>query len=159
MLGFLKTRPLIAPILAGSFKRSSALRRGGYYFHLEPGNSFVAGGFWGPNKEDLLHIRKQLQSDYHGLGSVVSNSTFQSHFGELLGEQLKTAPRGFEKDDPAIEYLRYKQFLVKHNFEDRAVLKPDFAQEVNRQFEAMRPFFDLMSDILTTDLNGEPLFS
>ena len=76
----------------------------------------------------------------------------------LEGDQLKTCPKGFDKESTAIDLLRYKQFLIKKDFSDDEVLKADFLQNTNKVFEAMRPFFDFMSYILTTDANGVPLF-
>jgi len=140
---------------AGGFKRAGANLRGGYYFHIENGQLFAAGGFWGPNKEDLLLIRQQIQSDPEPLRKIINSKSFKSHFGTLGGEQLKTAPKGFEKDDPAFDLLRYKQFLVSKQFEDKLASKEDLAKEIISSYKAMRPFFDYMSDILTTDLNGE----
>ena len=141
-----------------SFKRGTQLLRGGYYVHIEPGNSFVGGGFWGPNKDDLLRIRKGIETDQEEFRTVLNSDKFKSVFGVLEGEQLKTCPKGFDKESTAIDLLRYKQFLIKKDFSDDEDLKAGFLQNTNEVFEAMRPFFDLMSYILTTDANGVPLF-
>lgn len=142
---------------SGGFRRATEALRGGYYFHLEPGRTMVAGGFWGPNPADLLHIRKQIQQDPEALKSIIESKSFKSNFGQLDGEQVKTAPKGFDKEDPAIDLLRFKQFFVVHTFKNSDVMKADFAQTMADQFRNMRPFFDYMSEILTTDLNGESL--
>ena len=89
------------------------------------------------------------------MNEILSDPTFISMFGGLQGEQLKTAPKGFDKDHPAIDLLRYKQFIFARNFSDEEVVSPDFLDTVNHTFKAMRPFFDFMSDVLTTDTNGE----
>ena len=81
-----------------------------------------------------------------------------TNFGSIIGDQVKTTPRGFSPDDPAIELLRYKQYWFEHSFTDREVLSPDFLNTVNKTFKAIRPFFNYMSDVLTTDANGESLF-
>ncbi len=142
---------------AGGFKRATHQLRGGYYFHIEPTSVFAAGGFWGPNKEDLLLIRKQIQADPAPLRAILESSSFIKHFGSLGGEQLKTAPKGFEKDDPAIDLLRYKQFLVSKEISPEILNSEKLIDEIEKSFLAMRPFFDYMSEILTTNLNGEPL--
>ncbi|MCD6017123.1 MAG: hypothetical protein K0S53_244 [Bacteroidetes bacterium] len=139
---------------SGSFRRATKYRRGGYYFHLEPDNSFIAGGFWGPNPEDLKRIRDHISSDPVPIRKILKNKTFVSTFGELKGEQIKTTPKGFAPDDEAIDLLRYKQFLLIKKFTDREVLSAGFLKEANQTFKNMRPFFDYMSEILTTDLNG-----
>ena len=78
-------------------------------------------------------------------------------FGKLAGEQLATAPRGYDKNHPAIHLLRYKQFLLRHHFSDEDVLSPDFLENVIAGFQKMRPFLNYMSEVLTTDSNGEDL--
>ncbi|MBL4709869.1 MAG: DUF2461 domain-containing protein [Flavobacteriales bacterium] len=139
----------------GSFSRAGADRRGGYYFCIEPGNSMIGGGFYQPNTDDLNLIRKQIAMDPSPLRDIIDSKAFKSHFGELLGEQLKTAPRGFEKDDPNIDLLRYKSFYVFKAFSDEEVLAPDFEAQVIKVYKAIQPFFQVMTNYLTTDLNGE----
>ncbi|MFY0607406.1 MAG: DUF2461 domain-containing protein [Cyclobacteriaceae bacterium] len=143
----------------GGFQRETHYLRGGYYYQIQPGNSFAAGGFFGPNSQDLLHIRKQIQQEPDRLKELLTGKEFVSTFGELKGEQVKTAPKGFSKDDPAIELLRYKQLYVERHFTDEDVLDPDFGENLSAVFAKMRPYFDYMSEILTTDLNGEELIT
>lgn len=145
--------------LAFNLKRATHYLRGGYYFQLEPGASFLAGGFFGPNAQDLLHIRRQISQFPEPLEEIVNSSDFKDYFGSLKGERLKTSPKGFESDDPAIEFLRQKQFYVEHHFSDEEVLSENFAADLVVGFLKLRPFFDYMSEILTTDLNGESLLN
>ncbi|ROI01217.1 DUF2461 domain-containing protein [Chryseobacterium sp. G0240] len=140
------------------YSRSKPMLRGGYYIHLEPGNSFVGGGFWGPDAKDLLRIRKEFEISTAEIEKITSDKTFLQYFGELQGDSVKTAPRGFDKNHPAIDLIRKKQFVVMRKFTDKEVLSENFQKEVRLTFLAMRPFFDYMSEVLTTDLNGEPLF-
>jgi uncharacterized protein (TIGR02453 family) len=143
---------------SGYFRRATDLLRGGYYFRIQPGGqSMIGGGFWGPNKEDLNHIRNQIVVDSDPLRKALTHRTFKSHYSELQGEQVKTYPRGFAADHPDIDLLRYKQFLVSRSFTDKEVMQKDFGKKANEAFKAMRPFLDAMSLYLTTDLNGERL--
>lgn len=139
---------------SGNFKRATKYRRGGYYFHLEPGNSYIAGGFWAPNAPDMKRIRDDIAFDSTPLRKIVKSKTFTTTFGALKGEQLKTAPRGFEAEHEAIDLLRYKQFLLIRKFTDKEVLSAGFLKEASQTFKNMRPFFDYMSEVLTTDTNG-----
>jgi len=141
----------------GSLTRATKQLRGGYYFHIEPGNSFVGGGFWKPNPDDIKRIRQEIDIDASEFREVLSDKKFISTFGELMGEQVKSAPRGYKKDHPAIDLLRFKQFLIMKRFSDKEVLSKDFSTKVVSTFKAMRPFFDYMRGVLTTDTNGEPL--
>ena len=141
---------------AGSFSRSGKQLRGGYYLRIRPGESFLAGGFWQPEKEDLFRIRKEIEISDLELRNILAESNFKKYFGGVLdGEELKTAPKGFQKDHPAIDLIRKKGFIAVRNFTDKEVLSSNFLMEVNDTFRALRPFFDYMSEVLTTDLNGE----
>ncbi|WP_426046459.1 DUF2461 domain-containing protein [Chryseobacterium sp. NFX27] len=140
------------------YSRSKPLLRGGYYIHLEPNNSFVGGGFWGPEAKDLLRIRKEFELNTTEIEKITSDETFIQYFGEIKGDAVKTAPRGFNKNHPAIDLIRKKQFVVMRKFTDKEVLSDCFQKEAVLTLLAMRPFFDYMSEVLTTDLNGEPLY-
>ncbi|AWH87006.1 TIGR02453 family protein [Flavobacterium album] len=139
------------------FPRTKPAFRGSYYLHLQPGESFIEGGFWEPNAADLMRIRKEFELDDSEIRNIIAASEFKKYFGELQGEGLKTAPKGFDKDHPAIDLIRKKQFLVVRKFTDKEVLDKNFKDEMLASFAAMRPFFDYMSDVLTTNLNGESL--
>lgn len=139
---------------SGSYTRATKQRRGGCYFHIEPGNSFVAGGFQGPNAEDLKRIRDDISFDPAPLRKILNSKHFKDTFGVLQGEQVKTTPKGFEKNDPAIDLLRFKQFLLIKRFSDEQVLSASFLKDASEAFKNMRPFFDYMSEVLTTDLDG-----
>lgn len=144
--------------IGGALTRATKHLRGGYYFHIEPGNCFLGGGFWAPSPEDLKHIRLQIAADPGPLQQILSSKEFIATFGQLEGEQLKSAPKGFSKDHPAIDLINYKQFLLIKKLTDEEVQSKQYLETVVSTFQAMRPFFDYMSEILTTDLNGEPLF-
>ncbi len=140
------------------FSRTKPMLRGGMYLHIENDASFVGGGFWEPNNEDLLRFRKELELDASDLRKIIADATFKKMFGTLEGEELKTAPKNFDKTHPDIDLIRKKQFLLTRKFTNKDVLSPNFKEDVLATFAAMRPFFNYMSDVLTTDLNGESLY-
>ncbi len=142
----------------GYFKRATNHLRGGYYFHIQPGNCFIGGGFWNPNPEDLKRIRVELAADGSELREIIGSKNFIDTFGQLDGNQVKTAPKGFSKEHENNDLLRYKQFLVSKKFTEKEMLAKNFYKEANRVFENIRPFFDYMSEVLTTDENGESLY-
>ena len=143
---------------AGSFSRLGKQLRGGYYLRIRPGESFLAGGFWEPNKEDLLRIRKEIEVDASEIREILEDKNYQHYFGNTFdGEELKTAPRGFDKEHPDVDLLRKKGFIAVRNFTDEEVLSSNFISEVDNSYKALRPFFNLYSDILSTNLNGESL--
>ena len=137
------------------YYRDGAERRGGYVFRIGPGMSQVGGGFFGPEKEDLLRIRKELEFDSQPIEDITQHPDFVSHFGALQGEEVKTAPRGFSQEHPNVAWLRKKQFYALRTFTDQEVIQADFAEQTIATFRALRPFFDYMSTVLTTNANGE----
>ncbi|KIC62577.1 hypothetical protein RM51_11990 [Chryseobacterium taiwanense] len=140
------------------YSRSKPMLRGGYYIQLEPSNSFVGGGFWAPDAKDLLRIRKEFEINTAEIEKITSDKTFVKYFEEIKGDSVKTAPRGFDKDHPSIDLIRKKQYIVMRKFTDKEVQSDGFQKEAVLTLLAMRPFFDYMSEVLTTDLNGETLF-
>jgi len=156
---FSKDKTPYQPHFAGSFSRAGTKLRGGYYLRIRPGESFIAIGFWAPNKEDILRIRKELELDSTEFRDTINAAPFKTIWGELKGDELKTSPKGFSKEDPNIDLIRRKQFIFTKEFTDKEVLSPDFITVVSDAFKVVRPYFDLMSDILTTDLNGESLLN
>jgi len=154
---FSKNKTPYNPRFAGSFTRATAQLRGGYFIHIAPNNSFVGGGFYGPNPADLMRIRKEFEADDTEIREIITHPTFIKTFGTLRGDEVKTAPRGFDKNHSAIDLIRKKQFYVMRNFTDAEVTSPQFIKEVMLTFTAIRPFFDYMSDVLTTNLNGESI--
>lgn len=143
---------------AGSYARLGKELRGGYYLRIRPGESFLAGGFWEPNKEDLLRIRKEIEQDASEIRAILKDDNYMKYFGgKFEGAELKSAPRGFDKEHKDIDLLRKKGFIAVRKFSDAEVLAPNFLEEVTESFKALRPFFNLFSDVLTTNLNGESI--
>lgn len=140
-----------------SFHRKKPDLRGGYYVHISPGNSFIATGFWNPDKDDLYRIRKEMEVDAKEFREIINKDEFKFHWGNLQGEEVKTAPKGFSKEHPDIDMIRKKQFLFIKKFSDKNVLARNFSEQIITHFKAIRPFFDHMTSILTTDLNGVSL--
>ncbi len=138
----------------GSFKRATKKLRGGYYFQISPGNSLAAGGFFSPNPADTLRIRTDMNLNYHDWKKLLANKKFKETFGDMKGEKIATAPRGFSIVDPAIGLIRHKQFYFERKFSDKEVLSKDFMKLLNETFKNLRPYFNYMSELLTTDANG-----
>ena len=136
------------------FTRATKRLRGGYYLHIQPGGSFVGGGFWQPNAQDLKRIRDEFVADDKTIRKIIAEDRFVKYFGSLQGDEVKTVPRGYDKDSPALDLIRKKSFTVHRNFTDKEVTSAGFLDEVKKTFEAMRPYFDYMSEVLTTDMNG-----
>lgn len=132
--------------------------RGGYYFRTTGADGMVAGGFFGPEKQDLKRIRQEIDRDDAPFRTALSTTSLVDTFGQLTGEQVKTAPRGYKKEHAAIDLLRYKQFLLRRRIPLQDLTSTNLIDQLVTDYLAMRPFFDLMTEILTTDENGVPLW-
>ena len=140
-----------------SFHREKPALRGGYYLHIKPGDNFIATGFWNPDKDDLKRIRKEMEIDAEEFRDIMAEPSFKTIWGALEGDEVKTAPKGFSKEYPNIDLIKKKAYLFTKRYSDKEVLSKNFLQQVNADFQAVRPFFDYMSSVLTTDLNGVSL--
>jgi uncharacterized protein (TIGR02453 family) len=123
----------------------------GYYIHIQPGGqSFLAAGKHMPEPKELLAIRQAVAGKTGEFLKIVENKKFLELFGELHGEKLKTAPKGFEKDHPAVEYLKFKSFTVATPQEkDKAVLSADFTASVLKILKETKPLIDFLRKALT----------
>lgn len=146
------------PRFAGHFRRMKPQLRGGYYYWIRPGNSRVGCGFVYPSSPDLARVRQDIDANFKIWKKLLSSRSITSTFGSMQGHQVETAPRGYPKDHPAIELLRFKQYWFETSFTDREVLETNFVSKVNSTFKRIRPFFDYMSDVLGTDGDGQPIY-
>lgn len=157
-LRFSKDKTPYKTYAGAKISRLQPMNRGSYFIHIEPNNSFVAGGFWAPNNEDLHRIRKEFELDFSPIEKILSEPFCQKYFEKIKGEDaVKTAPKGFDKNHPAIESIKKKQFLLKREFTNDEVCADNFADEVLETCLALRPYLEYMTEVLTTDLNGESL--
>ncbi len=111
----------------------------GYYFHLEPGNSFLVGGSYTPEPKDLAKIRQEIDYNAKPLKKIMAEKEFKNIFGKLEGEKLKTSPRDYANDHPEIELLRHKSFLLMHKLTDKQLKSDTFREFVIQVFKAMLP--------------------
>jgi len=126
--------------------------------HIAPNNkSFLATGFWNPEPVDLLRIRKELELDALEFRGILADKKFAAIWGNLEGDEVKTSPKGFSKEHENIDLIKKKQFIFTKKYTDKEVVSPDFMKEIDIAFKAIRPYFNYMSEVLTTDLNGVSL--
>ena len=123
-------------IVKGGKKSGNA----GYYFHLEPGNSFAGGGIYHPLPEALKTIRNEIYENAEEFIGIIRNKEFYDYFGDLWdGNMLKTPPKGFPKDFEYIDLLRYKSYTVWRNIDDKLLLGDRLAEETLQTFRLMIP--------------------
>ncbi len=123
----------------------------GYYIHLQPGQSFLAAGKYNPEPGELLQIRRAITKRTDDFLKIPGARNFKKCFGEIHGQKLKTAPKGFPKDHEAIEYLKLKNFLAFLELpDDKFILTREFPTFVASAFKETKPLVDFLRTALTT---------
>lgn len=117
----------------------------GYYLHIQPGESFVAGGCWMPPAPLLQAIRQEIDYNAAEFRAIVEAPEFINRFGKLSGDSLKTTPKGYPSDHPEIEYLRKKSFVATQPIADHQVLASDFIAQILTSFAAMQPLINFLN--------------
>ncbi len=156
-LRFSKDKTPFKKNIGMAFHRAKPELRGGYYLEISADESFLAVGFWNPNKEDLLRIRKEIEIDGQEFKSIINQKKIKDIWGDMKGEELKTSPKGFNIDHEHIDIIKKKQFIFIKKLKEDDILDNNFQRQLVNYFESIRPFFDYMSEVLTTNLNGESI--
>ena len=138
-----------------TWHRTKPQYRGGYYLQLKPNDIFLACGFWDPNPADLKRIRQEIDMDADEYRDLINEPNFKRIWGELQGDSVKTAPKGYAKDHPNIDLLRYKQHIFMLRYTEEDVAAANFLDRLDTALQAVRPFVDYMSALLTTNADGE----
>ncbi|MBP4139370.1 DUF2461 domain-containing protein [Flavobacterium geliluteum] len=128
--------------------------RSGYYLHIEKGASFIAGGFYSPEAEELKKVRKEIAFFYDDLEAILNDKNFKKEFGSLdvnESNALKNPPRGYEKDHPAIEFLKLKSFTAAQKFDISEVTQKDFVTKMSQRLIALKPLNEFINRALETE--------
>lgn len=112
----------------------------GYYFHIEPGNSFLAGGIHMPSSDILKKVRKEIFDNIEEFLSIINNPNFIEYFGEIRGEKLVNPPPGYPKEFEHVDLLKYKSYTVIRKIPEKALFKNSLLEEVSNGFSIMYPF-------------------
>ncbi len=117
----------------------------GYYLHIEPDKSFVAGGIWMPSSAVLKLLRQEIDYNLEEFQRIVESKPFLKLFGTITGEQVKTVPKGYEKNNPAINYLKFKSIIAEQSFTDNEVLQKNFLKSCQLSFRTMQPLVEFIN--------------
>ena len=127
----------------------------GYYIHFEKGKSFIAGGVWCPEPNELKRIRKEIAFFHEDLEAIVNDKKFKSEFGALTRDEnntLKKAPKDFDPNHPAIEFLKLKSFTASEKIDDKLFLDPNFSKIVAEKLILLKPMNDFLNRALETEV-------
>ncbi|HKH60502.1 MAG TPA: DUF2461 domain-containing protein [Flavitalea sp.] len=120
----------------------------GYYFHCQPGKSFVGGGLWMPMPPEMKRVRQEIDYCYDEFKQIVSAKKFKSVYKELyIGEDVKLTkvPQGFEKDNPAAEYLKLKSWLAMKELTDEEMTSKDLLKKTAEAFDTLQPMIKFLN--------------
>ena len=115
----------------------------------------MGGGFYAPESVDLVRIREHISATHPELHQLTRRASFRRAFQELEGERLTRLPRGFQKDDPAAEYLKHRNFLVGREFPPEFATTRDFYPTLLATFKAATPLVRFLNEPLVGNRNGD----
>ena len=125
------------------------------YFHIAPEEVLIAGGVYMPGSAELLAIRRHIANHFEELRKILAKRPFRKLFGDLEGEALSRPPKGFSADHPAVDLLRYKQFLVSATYPSGIAETPKLLPEINHHFQAMMPLVRFLNSPLKPDPSAQ----
>lgn len=126
----------------------------GYYIHFERGNSFIAGGVWCPESNELNLIRKEINFFHEDLQAIVTHPKFIKEFKGLTVDvktTLKKAPKNFDSNHPGIEFLKLKSFTASQKIDDELFTSTDFAKKIAQKLILLKPMNDFLSRALESE--------
>jgi uncharacterized protein (TIGR02453 family) len=124
----------------------------GYYFHLEPGASFVGGGVWMPAPPELARIRQEIDYCLNEFSGIIESAEFTRQYGGLSDGpdmRLQRIPKGYEADNPAAPYLRYKSFVAMKPLSDELLLSDQALKESIDACKALSPLLKFLNRALS----------
>ena len=128
-----------------------------YYVQIQPGNkSFLGAGMWQPTPANLAKFRQEIDYNVQELKEIIEADDFNAYFPEVSGESMKTTPKGYPANHPEIDLLRRKELFFIHRYADKEVMKANFADEVVRGCQLIKPYCDLLN-YLFFDEKEEPV--
>lgn len=135
---------------AASFTAKSGEKHvdAGYYFHFSPKELLIGGGLYMPGSPELLAIRRRLSADSAGYRKLTRAAAFKRLFGDVQGDKLTRAPKGFSPDDPALDLLVYKQYLAADTIDPKLVETPKLLPEIVKRFKALQPWIDWINEAI-----------
>ena len=142
-------RPYKTNMGAGFSPNGKLVQEPGYYLHIEPGKSFIAGGIYMPDPDNLSKIRQEI--DYNGerLEKIMKDKKFKKWFKDFSEfDKLKNVPKGYDKEHPRMEWLKHKTFIVSHSFTDVEVKDKGFLKKIIETSKAMKPLNEFLRDAI-----------
>lgn len=121
----------------------------GYYLHIQPGNSFIAGGYWMPEVAHLKLIRQEIDYNINDFLAIIEDKIFAENFKLSTNNALKNAPRGYDPNDTNIKFLKLKSFEVLQKIEDEEFLNPKVVDKLISSYKIIYPLVVFLRKAIT----------
>jgi len=133
--------------IAGYFSKGGKKSEwAGYYMHIEPGAAFLAAGCWWPEAKRLAAIRQEIDYNFDDWKKIISSKKFSAVFGEVARKDtLQRAPKGYYEENPAIEFIRLKSFVVYKQLTDAELQDKNLLKNITEVFKAAQPFVQFLN--------------
>jgi uncharacterized protein (TIGR02453 family) len=131
---------------------------GGFYFHMGPDELVIAAGVYMPEREQLLAIRRHIETHHEELRRLLASKKLRTLMPEFDGQKLTRPPKGFPPDSPAMDLLLCRQWGVTAHLPPNAATSPTLLKEIVKRFEATAPLVALLNAPLVVRKPRKPLF-
>lgn len=126
-----------------------------FYVHLDANEMFIAGGVYMPMPDVLKTLRLYIADHYEEMQKLLAAKPLKKYWGEMQGESLARAPKGFLPGHPAEELLKRKMFVFSHHMPATAALKPGVVKEISTRFEALTPVVEFLNRPLVAGMKRD----
>ena len=127
---------------------------GGYYFHCQPGRSFMGGGLWLPQGPEVKKLRQEIDYSWDEFKKLVTSKKFRAVYGDLSRDaesSLSTMPKGYDKENPAAAYLKLRSWITLKPITDAELTSPGLLKKVIDNFETLQPILKFINRSLQSD--------
>ena len=129
-------------------ERAVDFKKCSFYLHIQPNMSFVGGGIWQAEPPLLKRVRQEIDYNSAELHKIMDKQSFKDMFGKISGESLARPPQGYTADNPNIELLKLKNYIVRRDFSNEEVVSPNFADKITETYREALPFLAFMDNTI-----------
>lgn len=132
-------------------KGGKKINTAGYYFHLQPKASFIGGGFYMPMADDLKKIRQEIDYNFNDFKKIITSKSFTSVYKNLEATKeytLSRPPKGYDENNPAIEFLKLKCFIATVPLKNEQILDNKLEKNIESHFKALHPLISFINNAL-----------
>ena len=134
--------------ISSLIERALDFKKCPFYIHIQPNGSFMGAGVYQPDPALLKRVRQEIDYNSSELHKIIGKPSFKEKFGKITGDSLVRPPKGYEEDNPNIELLKLKFYIVRKDFSDEEVMSPDFADRIAELYREAIPFFEFLDNAI-----------